>query len=305
MHEPVVIYETVHGSHAYGLARAGSDVDLKGVVVGPLSWYLGWRPAPEQLTLTPDHVRYELRRFFRLAAEANPSVLEVLWVDPSLHRVMTPVGERLVAARDRFLSQRVAERFGRYAQSQLRRIRTHRAWLLSPPSVAPIRGRFGLPEHTVIPADQLAAAETLLVAGNEVAADVSPNFIELLNREKRYKAAQSQWQQYQAWLTNRNRARSELEIRFGYDTKHAMHLVRIQRMALEILETGTVTVHRPDGEELLAIRDGAWTFDVLEAATDVLASRIEAAATSTPLPSEPDTDTLDRLCVELVAEVLW
>ena len=68
-----MIYETVHGSHAYGLARAGSDLDLKGVIIGPRSWYLGWRPAPEQIQLTPDHVRYELRRFIHLAAEANPA----------------------------------------------------------------------------------------------------------------------------------------------------------------------------------------------------------------------------------------
>jgi hypothetical protein len=30
---PTRIYETVHGSRAYGLARAGSDTDIKGVIV--------------------------------------------------------------------------------------------------------------------------------------------------------------------------------------------------------------------------------------------------------------------------------
>jgi hypothetical protein len=47
----------------------------------------------------------------------------------------------------------------------------------------------------LIPADQLAAAEALLDAGEREAADVSPNFIEVLNREKRYKSAQAQWRQ--------------------------------------------------------------------------------------------------------------
>jgi len=301
LNDPFVIYETVHGSNAYGLARAGSDVDVKGVMIGPAAWYFGWTGGPDQIDLSPDHVRYEIRKFFRLAVDANPTVLELMWTRPELHRVVSPAGERLLAAREGFLSRRVAERFGRYALAQLKRIRTHRSWLLSPPSGAPTRAQFGLPERTVIPADQLAAAEALLDEGDGEAADVSPNFIELLSREKRYKSAQAQWRQYNDWLRNRNPARSHLEARFGYDTKHGMHLVRLQRMALEILDSGTVNVFRPDHEELLAIRDGAWSFDELELQTAEMATRIDAAVFVSHLPPHPDEAALDRLCVEVVA----
>jgi uncharacterized protein len=306
MTEPFVIYETVHGSNAFGLARGGSDVDVKGVLIGPPAWYLGWRGGPEQVDLSPDHVRYEIRKFFRLAADANPTVLEMLWTRPEDHRVVSPAGARLLEAREQFLSRRVAERFGRYALAQLKRIRTHRTWLLSPPSGAPTRSGFGLPDHTLIPADQLAAAEALLGAAADPgsAADVSPQFIEVLHREKRYTSAQLQWRQYQDWLRNRNPARSDLEARFGYDTKHGMHLVRLQRMAREILETGTVEVFRPDRDELLAIRDGAWSFDELEARTAVLAADIETASRASRLPERPDDVALDRLCSDLVAEHL-
>ena len=38
-----VIYETVHGDRAYGLATPASDVDVNGVIVGPWSWYSGFR----------------------------------------------------------------------------------------------------------------------------------------------------------------------------------------------------------------------------------------------------------------------
>ncbi len=155
-----------------------------------------------------------------------------------------------------------------------------------------------------MPADQLAAAEALLAAGDVGGADVSPNFVELLNREKRYKAAQTHWRQYQEWLANRNPARAALEARHGYDTKHAMHLVRIQRMALEILATGTVPVRRLDAEELLAIRDGAWTFDQLEAEAEDLSLRIEAAAATSALPAQPDGPALDALCLGLLSDVL-
>jgi uncharacterized protein len=302
--EPFVIFETVHGSNAYGLARQGSDVDVKGVIIGPAAWYLGWTGGPEQIDLSADHVRYEIRKFFRLAVDANPTVLELMWTRPEDHRVVSPAGERLLAARDGFLSQRVAERFGRYALAQLKRIRTHRTWLLSPPSGTPTRSQFDLPDRTLIPADQLAAAEALLDTGEREAADVSPNFIEVLNREKRYKAAQAQWRHYNDWLKNRNPARSDLEVRFGYDTKHGMHLVRLQRMALEILESGKVNVFRSDREELLAIRDGAWTFDKLEVETSEMATKMNTATRLSHLPERPGEAALDRLCVDLVTEHL-
>lgn len=304
MDEPTIIYETVHGSTAYGLARAGSDVDVKGVVIGPPSWYLGWAGGPEQIDLSPDHVLYDIRKFFRLAVNANPTVLELLWTRDEHHRVVTEAGRRLLGAREAFLSQRVAERFGNYALAQLRRIRTHRTWLQSPPAGAPTRSQFGLPDRTVIPGDQLAAAEALLLDGERDAADISPNFVELLTREKRYKSAQTQWRHYNDWLKNRNPARSQLEARFGYDTKHGMHLVRLQRMAFEILTTGAVNVFRADRDELLAIRDGAWTFDELEARTADVAAKIGGAVRHSPLPPRPDEAALDRLCAELVAEHL-
>lgn len=70
---------------------------------------------------------------------------------------------------------------------------------------------------------------------------------------------------YWTWVKNRNAARHELEEKFGYDTKHAMHLVRLLRMGREILETGQVIVRRPDAEELLGIRNGTHSYeDIVE-----------------------------------------
>ncbi|MGH9124466.1 MAG: DNA polymerase beta superfamily protein [Acidimicrobiales bacterium] len=300
--DPLLIFETLVGSRAYGLAGSDSDTDVKGVVVGPSSWYFGWRGGPEIIELSADHVRYELRRYLQLCVAANPTTLEMAWTRDEDRVMVHLLGERLLAERDRFLSKRVAERFGRYALSQLKRIRTHRSWLLSPPSGPPVRAQFGLPDHTVIPADQLAAAEKLFDEGRFDEADVSANFVDLLVRERRYKAAQKHWAMYRRWERERNPARAALEARYGYDTKHAMHLARLQRMALEILTTGNVVVYRPDCEELLAIRSGAWTFDELESNSARLAAEIESAAAISALPAEPDEDAIDRLCADLVAE---
>ncbi|MCZ7684658.1 MAG: nucleotidyltransferase domain-containing protein [Sandaracinaceae bacterium] len=304
MDEPTLIFETVHGSRAYGLAREGSDTDFKGIIVGPRRWYFGFLPAPEQIERSADHVWIELRKWTRLAAANNPTMLEMLYAEPEDQRVLHPAARRLLEARDRFLSKRVASTFGRYALSQLGRIQRHRRWLLHPPAKAPTRADYGLPERTVIPKTSSARPRRSSRRGRMSEAELTPSFLAILDRERRYRSALKEWRQHQHWLSTRNPARAALEARFGYDTKHAMHLVRLTRMAVEILESRRVVVRRPDREELLAVRDGAWSYDALLAEVERERARIAEAEASSSLPDAPDEEALDALSASLIAEVL-
>ncbi len=299
-----LIYETVHGSQAYGLATPASDVDLKGVLVGPAGWYHGYVGGPEQIELTGDHVRYEIRKYFRLAAAANPTVLELLWTPSECHVHMSPAGERLLAAREQFLSLRVKDSFSGYAMSQLGRIKTHRKWVMNPPQKEPQRADFGLPDRAQISRDQLGAVEAMLADRRLELVDLSTNFLDILERERRYRGARKEWDSYLSWQKTRNPRRSELEARFGYDTKHALHLIRLLRMGLEIVSTGRVLVRRDDRDDLLGIKSGALTYDELMARAEALGQQVHAAAATSPLPAAPDDAALDRLCAELVADVL-
>ncbi len=301
---PTLIYETIHGSRAYGLQTPESDTDRKGIIIGPRHWYFGFLASPEQIELNADHVRYELRKFIRLAAASNPTILELMWTDPSDHEVVTPLAERLLDHRERFLSRRVERSFCGYAMSQLGRIRSHRRWLLEPPSGPPARGDFGLPERSTIPRDQLGAAEAMLADGRIDEGTLSPNFLAILDRERRYLSARKSWQSYEAWRRTRNPRRAALEARYGYDTKHAMHLIRLLRMGREILESGAVRVRRPDAEELLAIRAGTWPYEQLVESAEALAAEIKDLAKDAPLPEAPDDAALSQLCDELIAECL-
>nr|WP_296076310.1 nucleotidyltransferase domain-containing protein [uncultured Actinoplanes sp.] len=113
------------GSRAYGLAGLGSDHDRRGVYAAPTRWF--WRldkppthldgPAAEQFS-------WEVERFCTLALQANPTVLEVLW-SPLIEQV-TDDGRQLLAIRRAFLSRRVADTYGRYAQDQLDRVAARR-----------------------------------------------------------------------------------------------------------------------------------------------------------------------------------
>ena len=83
-----------------------------------------------------------------------------------------------------------------------------------------------------------------------------------------HKLAKEKHRNYWKWKAERNETRHQLEVNFGYDTKHAMHLVRLMRMGEEILTTGQVLVKRPDAQELLDIRAGKWTLEELLAWAD-------------------------------------
>jgi uncharacterized protein len=302
--KPVLIYEVLHGSRAYNLATQNSDTDIKGVIIGPRSWYLGVLPSPEQVEMTADHMHFEIRKFLRLAAAANPTIFEMLWVDHADVKLITPLGQRLVNARDLFMTQKTKDTFAGYALSQLKRIKTHRHWLMQPPKEEPLRKEFGLPERSLISQDQFGAAQALIEKGRIEEADLSTNFLEILDREKRYRHARKEWKQYNEWKTHRNPARAELEARHGYDTKHAMHLVRLQRMAVEILREATVVVRRPDRSELLAIRDGQLSYEELLEECEQLAEEIRIAARGSKLPMEPDIEAIQELAISITEEAI-
>jgi hypothetical protein len=133
------------------------------------------------------------------------------------------------------------------------------------------------------------------------------NFLALLQKERAFKAKQTEWEQYQNWLKTRNPKRAELEAKFGYDTKHASHLVRLMKMCREILTDGKVIVKRvEDREELLAIKNnGIWTYDQLIEWSDRQEKELnDLYKTSTALPREPNHRYLDNLCQIMVEEAL-
>jgi len=345
------IYVTRHGSHAYGTSLPTSDLDLRGVAIAPKEYYLGFSQGFEQAGCKePDLVVFDVRKFFKLAADANPNALEILFTDPSDHLVVRRAAEVLLENRHLFLSKKAKHTFSGYAHSQMKRILTHRRWLLNPPSQPPTRGDFGLPERTVIPADQLAAAKSSIQKQIDrwtfkdmddldpatrqammdrfeatllemtrwtftdreekqwvAAADFlgfSTNFIEVLDKERRYESARKNWDQYNTWKRERNPARASLEEKYGYDCKHGMHLVRLSRRCEGLLRTGNLQVRCEDAAELLEIRNGQWSFETLSEWFDKQAALIEEAEKSSPLPRTVDWNRLNSLCVSVIESML-
>lgn len=88
--------------------------------------------------------------------------------------------------------------------------------------------------------------------------------------------------------------RPELVSRFGYDTKFAMHALRLGLQGIELATAGSVTIPARDGELLRTIRRGELPKqDVIDLIDDVEA-RLVAARERTTLPDEPDRAWADE-----------
>ncbi len=293
-----------HGSHAYGTNIETSDLDVKGVCIEPMTHQLGFLHTFEQYERAAskghetDEVIYSLKKFAKLAADCNPNIIEVLHVDESDVLAIDEFGEELRSHKDAFLSKKAKFTFSGYAHAQLKRIKTHRAWLLNPPAALPSRKEFGLSDTSKISTSELGAFEASVQQGMDI--EMPKDVLTLFVLEKRYHAAKVQFEQYENWKKTRNAARADLEAKYGYDTKHGMHLLRLMRMCVEILETGKVQVKRPDREELLQVRAGLWPYDRLIEEAEALEQKCDKLyLTTEALPKEPDRNFLDELVVDM------
>jgi len=302
------IYHVAHGSRAYGTNTPDSDYDYRGVCIPPKEYYLGFLQHFEQqeykneLALGVDRVVYALKKFVFLAVDCNPNALELLFVDSSSIVNIDKYGEELLENRDMFVSKLARHRFAGYAHAQLKKIKTHKAWLLNPPTHKPTREEFELDETQKVSKSTLGAFDAVIEQGAEV--DIAPNIMLLYTREKRYQTAMQHWENYEKWKKERNPKRAVLEGKFSYDTKHGMHLVRLGRMCIEILEGKGVIVKRPDAEELLAIRDGAWSYEKIVEYAENLDKRAGELYVTSKLRKEPDRVAIDKLIVSITERYL-
>jgi len=242
-----------------------------------------------------DEELHELRKFLKLVADNNPNLLEALWIE-RLIRTTTPVWERIRKARDLFLSKKARFTFSGYCFSQIKRIETHRGYLLHPPSHKPTREEFGLPCETIISKENRNAILSIPEQW------VSEGAREVVLKEKRYNSALEIWTSYCKWERERNPARKELERKYSYDTKHATHLIRLSKMCIEILRDGEVLVYRPDRDELRQILNGEWPYEKVMAEANKYEAQAEELYEKSPLRKTADHKGISELYGEICEE---
>ena len=121
--------------------------------------------------------------------------------------------------------------------------------------------------------------------------------IDTQNHKKDCDAIKKLWD----WKAKRNEKRNVLEEKYGYDTKHASHLIRLLTKCIEILETGNYNP-KLEGDELMMVQDvraGKYSYDkVIKMAEDLDAKGAKLYNT-TGLMSSPNHKAVNRLIKKL------
>jgi len=136
--EKNTIFMTIAGSRMYGMSTPQSDVDKRGVCIPPKNVVLGFaRNFDQQEVPGEDTVIFGLGKFLKLASECNPNVIELLFAPEECIETNSTYWKKIQERRHDFLSAEAFKKFNGYAMGQLKRIRSHRNWLLNPPKSKP------------------------------------------------------------------------------------------------------------------------------------------------------------------------
>lgn len=298
-----IILLTLAGSRAYGLHNENSDYDYRGVIIPPSEAYNSPFKSFEQKEgldgYGRDSVAYEIKKFFKLAAACNPNILDCLFVKAEHVVLADEKGLQLRENRHLFLSQKAKHSFSGYAMAQLKRLKSHKKWLDEQDDPfyqsAPTREAFGLPKKPLLSSDHILGLASL------PAEFTNQNNRQYVLKEVEFRTAKKKFDDFSDWKKTRNLDRLKLEEAFNYDTKHAMHLVRLLSQCAELQETGTMHVERPDASFLKDIRNGKYSYAELMEIVEEKEALIEASSKRSLLPKEPDWEKLESLCIDLIS----
>jgi len=330
------------GSISYGTNLPSSDVDFRGIFCGdPVNVRTPFFTVRECDDIAEEDTKlYELAHFMKLCLDCNPNIIETLWVNDTDITFRTPAYDLLREHRHKLLSSKIAFTTSGYALSQLHRIKGHNKCINNPqPKEAPkpkdyvsLVQYFGKEkmlklnidewneDHRLVPFggniygvypekgrelfDTFGKLNTTYEGDRSEFEDTLPVMVIKFNKDI-YREFKEKHERYWEWKNNRNEVRSELEEQFGYDTKHAMHLVRLLRMGVEALRDEEIVVKRPDALELLQIRGGAWTYDeIVDYATKMDEEVRVVWYKKTKLPKKPDLKFAAALLMD-VQDLVW
>lgn len=95
--------------------------------------------------------------------------------------------------------------------------------------------------------------------------------------------------------------RADLVEQYGYDTKYAMHMLRLGYQGVEFLETGRLTLPMPEPvrSHLMGVRTGKISENHVLTEAGELERRLEDLLDTSPLPASPDRAAIDRFLIEM------
>ena len=290
------------GSKAYGTNLPTSDTDIRGIATNSAEDILCGKDFDVFTNEETDTVIYSLEKIFSLLLNCNPNTIEILFVRDEDIIYMDEIGKMIRDNRDIFLSNKCIGTFGGYANQQLYRLQQKTLSALSDE------------EYNKHIADTIKGMEEHLKRsyGMEPFIEISSDSLGLYAHIKETTCSVEIFTDLLNELNNVIRSykkksdRNEKALAHSKINKHAMHLIRLYKMATELMETGTVCTYREaDHELLMSIRNGKYSTEDGQMSEDFFSlvkeeeERFNKAKANSKLPDAPDYDKVRALQIEI------
>lgn len=312
-----IMFLTLGGSHAYGTNVESSDVDIRGCALNNKSDLIGMSNFEQVINEQTDTTIYAFNKLVGLLINANPNTIEMLGCKSDQYIVMTSIGQELINNKKLFLSKRAINSFGGYANQQLRRLQNALARDTYPQTekekhilnsitfaMTDFTSRYQEFENGSIKLYVDKSNKTDI--DSEIFMDVNLTHYPLRDYKSMWSEMNNIVKEY-GKLNSRNTKKDDLHL-----NKHAMHLVRLYLMCLDILEKEEIITYRGNDLELLmSIRNGAYqkedgTFrtEFFDMVTDY-ENRLKYAQENTSLPSNPDYKKIEEFVMSVNERVIY
>lgn len=279
------------GSHAYGTNIPTSDVDVRGVATRREMEILTNQNFEQVTHEATDTVVYAIDKFFSLASECNPNIIELLGLRPQDYMYKSDIGNQILENKSMFLSNRCIKTFGGYAVSQLYRLKQKTTVAMSEEEfndhIAKVIA--GMKEHlykeTGIDGIEIVSTKNGLVANISQMKNVPvESFYAIINE------VNNVIKEY-----NKNSKRNNHALAHDKIEKHGLHLLRLNMMLEDLLLKGEIVTYREKEHDLLmAIRnkeftgsDGLLNADFFKLVSEY-ERRVEKAKEKSVLPDKPN-----------------
>jgi predicted nucleotidyltransferase len=301
-----IILMGLGGSYAYGTNNENSDIDFRGITLNLPSDLLGLTEFEQYEDDSTDTVIYTFNKIIKLLLDCNPNTIELLGLDEEQYLIKTSLGQELLDNKGLFLSKRAAKSFGGYASAQLRRLQN----ALARDSMAQEERERHIYNSVKNALEDFKRKNDMRDKGTiriyidksqnpematELFVDANYKHLPLRDYENMLGVMNSVIRDYDK-IGKRNKKKDDNHL-----NKHAMHLVRLFMMAIDILEKGEIRTHRTDDLELLkSIRrgdfqkaDGTYQKEFYDLLSDY-EKRLEVATAKTTLPDNPDMEKVEQ-----------
>lgn len=306
-----IIFLTLGGSYSYGTNVETSDVDVRGCALNRQSDLLGLTDFEQVVHTQTDTTVYAFNKLIKLLLNCNPNTIEMLGCKPEHYFMLTDTGRMMIENRKIFMSRRAVHSFGGYATQQLRRLENALARDKMPQArreehirnsmeraVQSFKGRYTeFDKGSVILYTDESPREDL---DREIFADITLKKFPAREFSSMINDLTNVLSDYEK-LNHRNNKKDDNHL-----NKHAMHLIRLYLMCLDILEKGDIVTYRGDDLDLLmSIRrgeyqkeDGTYRKEFFDMVNEFEA-RLSYAKENTDLPENPDMKRVEEFVMEV------